>query len=107
MRFIHIFEHKSAVSSGTFVPVTYVLTFDGRKVLFLVHILLVGQHYIYVLCSNEVSPELKGSAFSSLSLLYDGLSSTNALIGLQNGAEKKILVRVENRYGEYILVHTI
>ena len=32
---------------GTFVPVTYVLTFDGRKVLFLVHILLVGQHYIY------------------------------------------------------------
>ena len=80
---------------------------NGRKVLFLVHILLVGQHYIYVLCSNEVSPELKGSAFSSLSLLYDGLSSTNALIGLQNGAEKKILVRVEKRYGEYVLVHTI
>ena len=35
-----------------------------------------------------MSPELKGSAIS-LSLLYDGLSSTNALIGLQNGAEKK------------------
>jgi hypothetical protein len=55
---------------------------------------------LYVLCSNEMNPELKGSAFF-LSLLYDGLSSTNALIGLQNGAEKKILVRVEKRYGEY------
>ena len=45
----HIFELNLAFhQEGTFVPVTYVLTFDGRKVLFLVHILLVGQHFVQV-----------------------------------------------------------
>ena len=48
MRFIFLSINLAFHQEGTFVPVTYVLTFDGRKVLFLVHILLVGQHYIYV-----------------------------------------------------------